>query len=355
MIEKFLEAAKLGDTAIVIELLDSGVDVNAGDSTNTTALMRAAGFGHTELIRVLLDRGAALSPVNRMCYTALTCALLRSRTYRGFRTNPRPDPGPLELLLAAGDRFRLYEAVLLNDVDLARVRLDEGADPDTGEGSYDGPLLKLAAEMGSVEMVDLLLDRGANIEATDDLGQRPLLSAARCGHLEVVTRLLERGAELDAVGWSNESALANAAIEGHREIVGLLLSRGARRGIVDALALGDESILTVLLDEELNAGADIDWIGDARYRIALLAAGRGNPAIIRILLDRGAAQLWKHDDHSLLAEAVRHGHVEVARLLIDRGADLHAVGGDGLTPLAWAIREDQDEATRLLKASGASR
>jgi ankyrin repeat protein len=70
--------------------------------------------------------------------------------------------------------------------------------------------------------------------------------------------------------------------------------------------------------------------------VSLLAAERGSGAIVRLLLDRGAAhfQEWC-DDHTLLAEAARHGHIAVARLLIDRGADIHAVGRDGLTPLAW--------------------
>lgn len=355
-IREWLEAARSGDLARVVSLLDRGMDVDAGSEIDTTALMLAVRAGHVEVIQLLLDRGADLRPENSLGDTALTIAVIVSRTWDGYWQIDQPDPRPLQLLLAAGARYGLREAVLLNNVPFARARLEEGADPNTGTFSYHGPLLKIAAELGYVEMVDLLLDHGADIEATDDLGQRPLLSAARYGRIDVVRRLLDRGADLDAVGWSEESALANAAAAGHRDVVELLFSRGARRGVVDAVCLGDAAILDVLLEERLRDDGEIDRITDARDRIAMLAAGLGEVRILRRLLDRGARHLDEiFDAHSLLAEAARQGRSEVVRLLIDRRADLHACGHDGLTPLAWAIREGQDEVVEMLRAAGASR
>ena len=136
------------------------MDVNAGDPTNSTALMMAVWGGHIELIRVLLARGADMTLENSLGHTAMTCAVISSRSWGDYWHDPEPDPRPLELLLAAGGRYALREAVLLNDVGLALARLDEGADVDTGGGTYDGPLLKIAAELGYLEIVDMLLDRG---------------------------------------------------------------------------------------------------------------------------------------------------------------------------------------------------
>jgi len=354
-IDRWLDAAGAGDTAAVIDDLSCGMDVNAGcEYTNTTALMMAVRGGHVEMVRLLLARGADLSPENSLGYTAITYAVLRSRTWDGCWDNPQPDPGPLEILLAAGGQYRLREAVLLNDVELARTRLDQGADADTGEGTYDGPLLKIAAELGYLEIVDLLLDRGANIEATDDLGQRPLLSAARYGRTDVVRRLLDRGADIDAVGWSDESALSNAAVEGHGDLVDLLLSKGARRRVTDALATNDMALFASLLDEELRSCADVDRLSDGRFRLAELAAAWGNVEALSLLLDRGAAHLqdWT-DNRSLLAQAAARGHVVAVRLLIDCGADLHATGKDGLTPLALALEAGQDEIAAMLRLAGA--
>jgi len=373
LVRQLLDAAGRGDTALVVELLKAGLDVNSGDSIGTTALMRAVRGCHLETIRALLDLGADLSPENSLGYTATTVAVINAGYWIKPRHLSQPDPNPLELLLAAGGRLRLREAVLMNDVGLARARLEAGDDVDTGAGTYEGPMLKVAAEEGYLDIVDLLIEFGANLEAMDDLGQRALLSAARDGRVEAVRHLLDAGAEIDAVDWSGQSALSNAAIEDHHELVDLLLGRGARRGIVDALALRDIALFTTLLDEKIRAWTDdvesdeddrdeprprydVDLLSDGRERLAIVAAGRGDVEITRILLDRGAVHCHGlFDDHSLLAEAARHGHVELSRFLIDRGADLHATGKDGLTPLGWATREGQETVVELLRLAGAER
>jgi len=354
-IVEMVQAAGRGESAFVVDCLNRGMDVNAKDR-GTTSLMMAVRGCHIDLIRILLDRGADLSPENCIEYTAMTYAVIGSRSWGDYIIVPSPDPRPLEMLLAAGGRYELREAALLNDVDLARTRLDEGADPNTGRGSYDGPLLKIAAELGYVEMVDLLLDHGADIESMYDLGQRPLLSAARYGRTDVVLRLLVRGADLDATDWSRQSALSNAAIENHRELAELLLARGAKRNVVDAFAFDDFPLFERLLDQEMKSfGGDADSFHDGRTRLALLAARRGKAAALGLLLDRGAANLYKYEDHSLIAEAARSGHAEIVKLLLERGADPHEVGKDALTPLAWAIRNAHAEVADMLKTAGAER
>ena len=290
--------------------------------------------------------------------------------------------------MAAGASLTLHEAVYLGDLDLARRRLEAGDDPNTAEGCYQGPILMKAADDGNLALVDLLLDFGANIEAMDDLGRRPLLSAAGHGQTKVVRRLLDRGADLDVRDWGGHAALAEAARGGHGELARWLIDRGAKRGVVDALILDDLPVLADLLDEAIRLHteepaaepneADLaeddpsaEWIRpsavDQIYqwggRLAMQAASRGNEAAVALLLDRGASPLIDRktssilvgiDDHSLLAEAARHGHSAVICLLIGRGADLHAVGEDGLTPLAWALREDQAAAAALLREAGAT-
>src|SRR5262245_77978 len=311
-IDDWLEAAERGDLALIVELLQSGIDVNAGNSINTTALMRAVSGGQVEVVRALLEHGADLCRENTLCHTALTCAVICSRSWEDYWPILHPDPRPLELLLAAGGQYRLYEAVLLNDLDLARTRLDEGAGVDTGEWSYNGPLLKIAADLGYLAMVDLLLDHGANAEATDDLGQTALVSAVRFGRTEIVRCLLDRGADINAVEWSGRSAIAIAASAGHRDIVSLLLDRGAERGLLDAVALNDAS----LVEELLRDGAKP--IGVHRMMLAAMdAVDRGNVSIIRLIMDHGAAPRdERSEDVPLLIEAAMHGHVEVVRLLI---------------------------------------
>jgi ankyrin repeat protein len=288
-IDDWLKAAARGDVESLVEALNRGVAPDALGIDHSTALMKAVEGCHLDLIRLLLDRGADPNAEDIRGYTAVSLGIVVSWPENPHWKTSRGDRGPLELLLAAGGHMRLCEAVLANDAELVRTRLDEGADANTGRGTYFGPLLKQAAELGHVDIVALLLDRGADIEAEDDLGQRPLQCAARFGQTEVVRLLLDRGADLNAVDWSGQTALSNAAIEGHLGLCDLLRSRGAHRGLTDALAAEDTALFENLLDAEAGAGHDINVLSDGRARLPVIAVQRGNVAIVRLLLDRGAA------------------------------------------------------------------
>ncbi len=379
-VEEMFRAIRQGDTGRVILLLDAGMDINALGRRGGTALMAVVARGPLDLIRVLLDRGADLEVEGCTGLTALTSALVRAGYWRGWRI-PVPDSRPLALLRAAGARFRLLEAVLLDDCDLACRRLDDGASPDTGERTYHGPMLMIAASLGHRAIMNLLLDRGARIEAEDDLNQTALVKAAHRDQVEAARCLLDRGAFVHARDVYGQSAVTAARRRGNSAMVALLQAHGAVWEAVDALELGDLPLLQARITVELAAlAANAQWTAadyepddpalasflrpaidklperSSAGRLAMQAAQIGNVAAMRLLFDHGAAHLHPDDDdHSLLAEAARSGQLEMIRFLLDHGADLHAVGEDGLTPLAWAVRADQAETTELLCQAGATR
>jgi len=93
--------------------------------------------------------------------------------------------------------------------------------------SFESPLT-LAACGGHVELAELLLERGANIEEVNDEGYTPLMEAAREGHLCVVRALLKHGAIINAqTEETHETALTLAACGGFLDVVDTLVKSGA--------------------------------------------------------------------------------------------------------------------------------
>ncbi len=372
----WFRAAEQGDTAIVLAHLDRGIDVNArGDRDNyrgVTALMIAVIGRRIETIEALIRRGADVRiEVDWGCWTAMTFAAIQAR---GFDlTSPGwtirdPDPRPMQLLAAAGGQFGLREAILLDDVDLARRICDRDPSIDvSGDArfSFDRTYLMLAAELGSLDMVNFLIDRGAEIDGTDDIGHTALMKAAEGGHVEIVSRLLDHGAEVNG-GWPCVTALAEAEAGGHHGVATLLVSRGAKHRLLDAVNRDDLRLAEKLLRDGADPELEDSWVrddpahhdsGESRIiRLAMHAVARGHVEMVRLLLDHGVSHHRKYwDAHPLLAEAARQGHEDVVRLLIEHGADVNDVGTDGLTALEWAARRGHTAIVEPLLKAGANR
>jgi len=167
-----------------------------------------------------------------------------------------------------------------------------------------------AASLGREGMVSMLLERGANIEAVDDLGMTALLEAAANGHISVVRLLAEKGgkAALEVRNSTGSSALVCAAEKGHAEVVKALV----------------------------EAGADIDALCDGRAETSPLGAAIvwNRQEIVELLVEKGA-NLDGEGSTPLLFLAMEHGRYEAAKLLIEKGANVEITHRNGLTPLRW--------------------
>lgn len=361
----WFQAAEQGNVEILERMLRAGFPVDTRDPYEVTALMKAVGRRHRETVELLLRHGAHVNARDYAIWTPLTYAVDR----RSPRYSPPWTPGrwdaptepSLELvarLKEAGAVMTLREAVILGDVKLVRRFCKPGTSVNGNARwlLYDTYLM-VAADLGHLEVVRLLLDHGARIADTDDLGEEALMRAALGGHADVVTLLLNRGAEIDA-GWDWETALSRAATEGHRHVVDLLLSRGAKRSLTDALYLEDMDLVKELMPrpgneyDESCSGRRLNWIASD-------AIGHGNITVLRRLLDHTPAcyraAFFDPEYHNLLSEASVYGHAEIVQLLLDQGADPRAEDGLGMTPLAWAVRQGHDRVAACLKQAGADR
>ena len=235
----------------------------------------------------------------------------------------------IESLSVAG---RLFEAAKQGEVDRLAALLDQHPEQLYARNQpYEHTLLHLAAFGGYLAAVDLLLQRGLDVNAREKGDNTYAMHwAAAAGHLEVVRRLADAGGdvvgkdddhELEVIGWATcWNGCDDAA---HRAVADFLVSRGARHHIFSAIAL--------------NLEAEVRRIVGA---------------------DRGALsrRMSRNEDHQLpLHFAVRMHRPEMVALLLTLGADPLAVDQSGYTAAAYATSPEVDrplmEAIRALTSA----
>jgi len=166
-----------------------------------------------------------------------------------------------------------------------------------------------------------------------------LLDAAGAGDLSAVTDLVAKGANVDAATDLNWTALMAACSSGNPAIVRLLLDKGAQ---VNVRHNGFPFIMSDLGNRVPAGGTAL-----------MIAAYGGNPEIVRLLLAAGAKPNYERTDHwTALTLASYTGSVPAVRLLLDHGARVNQLDQSGYSPMALAMINGNGGVVRLLKAHG---
>jgi cytohesin len=209
----------------------------------------------------------------------------------------------------------LNQAAAQNDLQAARDLLDAGANPNAKDDYGEPPIFRAT----SLEMITLLIDRGADINLFDDvLHTTPLMRAVGRGRSDLVMWLLQKGAD--------------PRLRGPRE------GRDAPDPRT-ALAMAGDNCLSIEATEALiKAGASTPAdLGEALYSAAFTAC----MDLARLFLDRGADVNWRNSfrNTSLHAAAI-WGKADVIQLLLAHGADPSLKNREGRTPRAETNRRD---------------
>jgi ankyrin repeat protein len=211
----------------------------------------------------------------------------------------------------------------------ARRLLHAGADVAVAN-NYGATAMGLAAQVGNADMIALLLEAGANVDSPNPEGETALMAVARTGNVKAAQLLIDAGATVDArEQWGGQTALMWASARRHPEMMTLLIAHGADVNARSAVRDYQRHVTAEGRPKSLDSGG----------LTPLLYAARENClACADVLLAHGAdIDLPDPDDVSPLLVAIMNANWDLARKLVEAGADVHQWDIYGESPLYTAV------------------
>lgn len=333
-------------------LIEKGAKIDLQNKGGQTALILAAPK-YTEVVKLLIDKGANIAlrqTEYRASPNALDCAAISGNIEAAKLILARAvSLGIKDEVLSAS----LHWAVTANQVAMAKYLLDEGANIEgTDQDGHFTPLM----ETMMLEMVELLISRGANVNAVNKFNYTPLNKAVSnfikpdnkekdC--VKILNLLLDKGANLDVQDGNGTTALMWAV----QKLVStkILLDRGANVNIQSKT--GETALMFAAKGGFLKKILFIPVIGPYKDAAKLLIS---KGADVNLQETNGKTALM-HAAGALNCTGNDYdSYTEMVELLIGNGAKIDAEDKDKNTALYWAQRYNRTKTAELLLAKGAN-
>ncbi|NWX94232.1 ANR52 phosphatase, partial [Nothoprocta pentlandii] len=373
-------AAYVGDVAILELLILSGANVNAKDTVWLTPLHRAAAARNEKALHLLLKHSADVNARDKHWQTPLHVAAANRATKCVEAIVP------LLSTVNVADRTgrtALHHAVHSGHLEMVNLLLNKGASLSTCDkkdrqpihwaaflGRFGlraaaalarGPGSTRASRAGHLEVLKLLVARGADVACKDKKGYTLLHTAAASGQIEVVRHLLRLGVEIDEPNSFGNTALHIACYMGQDAVANELVNYGANvnqpneKGFTPLHFAAVSTNGALCLELLVNNGADVNFQSKEGKSPLHMAAIHGRFTRSQILIQNGTEiDCADKYGNTPLHVAARYGHELLISTLMTNGADTARRGIHDMFPLHLAVLFGFSDCCRKLLSSGKS-
>lgn len=353
-ISSLMWAAKENDRAVVEYLLSIDADILIEDQDGWTAFGFAVDKGNYELAQLILEKTLKNSGNNEKILASYLFYVAHSMSgssqdilKRLFAAGAKPD-------MQYGDgTFLMMVPIRKGQKDILEIFITELKKGKKNE-TLLADALNEATIYASPEMVTMILDAGADVNALTSKKSSPFINAVGNGLLAIAKIMVARGVNIHTRLINNLMPVAFAARYGHYEMVEYLLSlekndesrKKNALAAFDAAIEAHEYVVVEKLFDQVNDQLSTDY----KQRLLSFAILNKLPVLAQSVLHHKDvnANVLVDGKNSLLSQAVKLDNPALVKLLLTKGADINYVGSEGLTPLMLASKNGCWSAVEVL-------
>lgn len=345
--KRLAEAVLSNDLKTIMNIIDNGRNIEYTIYGGMTPLMLAAENSSFETVKLLIDKGANVNAYNTYLNPGIQCKCPQQNYNNVSYDKNDYDPGHNKTVL-------MY-AMNNKDLKVAELLLDKGANINAKD-LLRKTVLMYAVDKNNLQMVKLLIDRGANTNAEDSRRENVLFYALAKNNLQIMELLIDRGANINAKDRypnvkikylnDNETVLMKALSSGNLKMAKLLIDKGAIISdrytlLISAIESNNLETINFMISKGININETDKCGNTALMKASMLESAE----IINFLIDKGAnINAADVDGKNALFLAVEKSRgiktLETIKLLVARGVNINWTDKNGETVLFYALRNE---------------
>ncbi|KAF5400940.1 hypothetical protein PHET_05159 [Paragonimus heterotremus] len=359
-------AAARNNVLAARQLIQIGAYLECLDNEQMTPLLLAVRENHEETVKLLLEFGA-----NSLFTDRRNCNILHHACHDGdshifqtvveHLTKKHGKSNTVHMLNSFNKKKEtpLHWAILSKSVDVTEMCIDQGADLNLRTANGESAL-HLAARSGELKIAEILLNCGSDVNAVDLEQRTPLFNAAENEHFQVASLLIKSGANINHVDKENMTPLLLAAGLGKCAVCELLIGNDVSVNVEDKqwktpLMLAVEGKHLPVVQYLLQQGANIMVKNSQEHTPLHVAAIYGRFGIAQKLIEQTPIVAYERDEDGNYAVhlAAKHGFPQVLQKLIEHAGQTHERNRFGWTPLTFSASFNKLDCVKLLLDEGA--